>query len=345
MFAWLATSKSTVLFSIFPLHLIIDLPLSAAWTEYDARNLNFRQTVMVTMTDHESMPLCPMQGGAGRNFAFEPNDPLAPPPAPGNVPRYFITKRRSRGRQGVTGPNAGRYGIQFVATRRPPIHYAEDGTNMITSLDFDDRPTPTGKRQNQFRTQIASIFCERSTISPIKVWPQQYRQAIHCEIAQKLVRYCLEDTDVNPGATIGLEEGYLNTVFDIDGNNQLQLIRDHCVKLVEVKMENAFTADLQHRLGISILRAARDARYLYVIGKHCSNNGQRWDGFQTTHVLDAQRFEQFYEETVTNSDVGNWFFCRYDAMLNYANPSFPNLHLPRPFILTWNRPPTRIPFA
>ena len=189
---------------------------------------------------------------------------------------------------------------------------------------------------------MRSVYCENSRMKPIEVRnPNWNNPAIgghydltnwhRCGVLEKLIRECMVDTNVigprNGGPNQDILMELFHAIFSDEQNPHgadvmgvFTLVQNSCDKLFEVQMITTRPThpyrNIKYQLGKYILQAALDANYQYMVVQGnpetvCVNPERTWSAINTRQVLDlnGERYHAFYEGTVTQSQIGNWYFC------------------------------------
>ena len=238
----------------------------------------------------------------------------------GDRPKYYVKKRMTFRQEGDDLAM-----FQYIASRTPLVKPLDMDPDELEDPD-PDQIMPNNP--NEFRTQLGTIFCEKSTLKGLSM-TRSGRRGKGCGVEETLVALCIRDTGIldgvgNAGNKLDLDEEFpegpqlqdsmllLMSATLADSAIALkEKIRSYCNYLVKFEVGGSGERGVRGMGPAKVkkyLRGARLAMFTYVIVQYNLCQGHdTWEDFGIDWVLGT---DDAFTDIWENSEHGTWYLCK-----------------------------------
>jgi hypothetical protein len=234
----------------------------------------------------------------------------------GDRPKYYVKKRVTFRQEGDDLAM-----FQYIASRRPLVKPIDKDPDELEDPDPND---PNVKiihnNPNEFRTQLGTIFCEKSTLKGLSM-TRSGRRGKGCGVEETLVALCIRDTSIldgvgNAGNKLDLDEEFpegpqlqdsmlllMSATLADSAIAMKELIRSKCNYLVKIEFPTKAKVKVKQ-----YLRGARLAMFTHVILQYNLCEGHdTWEDFGIDWVLGT---DDAFTDIWENSEREKWYLCK-----------------------------------
>jgi hypothetical protein len=233
----------------------------------------------------------------------------------GDRPKYYVKKRVASRQEGDDLAM-----FQYIASRRPLVKPIDKDPDELEDPDPDEI---VHNNPNEFRTQLGTIFCEKSTLKGLLLPTNMHGKM--CGVAETLVALCIRDTrDILDGVGNAVNKLDLDKEFPEGPQVQYSMLllmsetlADSAIAIKErirsqcryvVKFEFGGRGDGGMERVKQYLRGARLAMFTYVIVQYNLCEGHdTWEDFGIDWVLGT---DDAFTDIWENSEREKWYLCK-----------------------------------